>query len=172
MKKISVVAVLILFFLTACTVQETMNPDLFIERFTDQFPEFSVDAEQMFYENEKCVVFLNNQGGRRFAMEMTVDSADVVQKISLACAETDKADDFYNLAESVVKVYAPDEDFKTASKKLFCGKKYSYYETQWYYYSFSESETGLIFCIENKRLSPEKEERLTLKENDIVTGNR
>ena len=82
------------------------------------------------------------------------------------CTDAEKAEEFYHLAECVSKLYAQQEDFEAAAKKLFSGKKYAYYETQWYYYCFSETETGLFFSIESKRLAPAKEERLTLKENE------
>ena len=168
MKKIGFIAVVMMLLLSACSTQSEVNPELFVNRFIEAYPEFTVDTEQMFYENSKCVVFINNSADRRFVAEMTVDDADRVQKISLACAETDKAEELYYLAECVVKLYAPQEDFEAAAKLLFDGKNYSYYETQWYYYCFSKTETGMFFSIESKRLAPTKEEQLTLKENETV----
>lgn len=168
MKKTLLLVAALLLLLTSCSVQSEVNPDLFIGRFAQAYPEFTVDTEQTFYENGKCVVFINNSAGRRFAVEMTVDEADRVQKISLACTEADKADEFRYLAECVSELYAPQEDFKEAANAVFEGKNYAYRETQWYYYCFSKTETGLFFSIENKRLAPAKEERLTLKENETL----
>ena len=168
MKKAIFVVVAMLFLLTACSTQTEVNPDLFVSRFMQAYPEFNVNAEQMFYENDKCVVFVDNSAGVRFVAEMTVDEADRVQKISLACAETDRVEELYFLAECVAKLYAPQEDFETIAKELFCEKNYSYYESQWYYYCFSKTETGLFFSIENKYLAPTKTEGLTLKENETI----
>lgn len=170
MRKLAVLAVAVALLLCGCTEQSTLNPSLFVERFAKSYSEFNVDTESIFYEENKCVVFIENASGRRFAMEMTADPSDRVQKISLACIETDKAYEFYYLAECVAENYAPQEDFSAAAKVIFSGKKYSYYETQWYYYCFSENESGLYFCIEDKHFAPQKDEHLTLKENDIVTG--
>lgn len=172
MKKTALIAVISLLLLSGCTVQTTQNPSLFAERFAESYPEFTLDIDSMFYDRDKCVVFVENTNGRRFAMEMTVDSSDRLQKISLACVETDKAHELYYLAECVARIYAPQENFSDAAKTIFGDKSYSYYETQWYYYCFSQNETGLYFCIENKQLSPIKEEHLTLKENDLITGER
>lgn len=168
MKKIVFIVVALMVLMTACSTQSEVNPDLFIGRFIEAYPEFTVNTEQMFYEDNKCVAFINNSAGRRFAAEMTVDDADRVQKISLACIEAEKAEEFYHLAECVSKLYAQQEDFDATAKKLFSGKNYAYHETQWYYYCFSETETGLFFSIESKRLAPAKEERLTLKENETL----
>lgn len=145
---------------------------MLLARLAESFTEFTAETDSMFYEDDRCVVFVNSASGKRFAMEMTLDSLERVQKICLACDETDKAEEFYSLAEKLTAVYAPDEDFKDASEKLFGKENYSYYESQWYYYAFSKNETGLFFSIENKKLAPEKELELTLKENDIITAPR
>ena len=168
MKKVVFVVIALLFLLSACSTQAEVNPDLFVSRFAQTYPEFKVNAEQMFYENDKCVVFIDNSAGRRFAAEMTVDEADRVQKISLACAETDRAEELYFLAECVTKLYAPQENLETALNALFGDENYTYYESQWFNYCFSKTETGLFFSIENKRLAPTKAEQLTLKENETV----
>lgn len=172
MKKLTVFFVSFVLLLSGCTVQTTLNPSLFIERFMQKYPEFDVEKDGMFYDGDKSVVFIENQSGRRFAMEMAVDSADRVQKISLACVETDKANELYYLSECIAETYAPEEDFVAAAKMLFGGENYSYHETRWYYYCFSQNETGLYFCIENKRFAPQKEEHLTLRENETLISVR
>lgn len=170
MKKVTLIAVALVLFLGGCTVQTTLSPPMFIERFGEKYPEFTLDTDNAFYENDKFVLFAENRSGRRFAIEMTVDSAGRVQKISLACIETDKAYEFYSFAECVADIYAPQEDFLAAAKKIFDGKDYSYYETQSYYYCFSQNEAGLCFTVEDKRFAPPKDEGLTLKENGTVTS--
>lgn len=171
MKKIIIIAVLTVLFLSSCTVQQEVNPDLFMSRLSESYPELSVESENAFYEEGKCVVFVNLLRLRCVA-EMTLDGNERVQKISIACAETDNADEFISFAERITAVYAPDEDFSSVSEILFGSERYSYHETQWYYYTFSQNETGFFFSIENKKLAPQKEIELTLKENDIVTVQR
>ena len=172
MKKIlpvllSAVSIFLLF--CSCTVQEEVSPDLFISRFTETYPDYSVETDGMFYENEKSVLFANDSSGNRFAIEMTTDEQGRVRKISLACVDADKAENMFSFAKHILSVYAPHEDAQSVAKSLNSGKSFSYYETQWYYYSFSSTEAGLFFSVENKKLSPEKDVGLTLKENDIVT---
>lgn len=162
-------AVNVLLLLSSCTVQEEVSPDLFISRFAQVYPDYSLEADGMFYENEKCVLFANDASGNRFAIEMTADERGRVRKISLACVDADKAENMFSFAKDVISVYAADENPESVAASLNIGKNYSYHETQWYYYSFSSTETGLFFSVENKKLSPEKEVALTLKENDIVT---
>lgn len=168
MKKLFMIVVLTVLFLSSCTLQQEVNPDLFMSRLSESYPEISVESENAFYEESKCVVFVNSSG-MRYATEMTTDNNERVQKISIACAKTDNADKFISFAEKITAVYAPDEDFGSVSEMLFGGERYSYHETQWYYYAFSQNETGFFFSIENKKLAPQKEIELTLKENDIVT---
>ncbi len=170
MKKLTVTALAFVVLLSGCTVQTALNPSMFIERFEEKYPEYNLDSDNAFYENDKFVLFAENPSGRRFVIEMAVDSAGRVQKISLACVETDKAYEFYLFAECVADVFAPEEDFSAAAKIIFGGKDYSYYETQKYYYCFSQNETGFCFTVEDKRYAPEKSEGLTLKENETVTS--
>lgn len=172
MKKIlsvllSTVSIILLF--SSCTVQEEVSPELFISRFAETYPDFSVETDGMFYENEKSVLFANDASGCRFVVELTADEQGRVRKISLACVDADMAENMFSFAKDIVSVYAPHENAQSVAEKLNGEKSFSYYETQWYYYSFSSTEAGLFFSVENKKLSPVKDVGLTLKENDIVT---
>ncbi len=172
MKKFLSVVFSVLFILplfSSCTVQEEVSPDLFVSRFGEKYPAYSLENDGMFYEKEKCVLFAADASGTRFAVEMTTDEQGRVRKISLACTDADKAENMFSFAKDIVSVYAAQEDGQSVAESLNSGKSFSYHETQWYYYSFSSTETGLFFSVENKKLSPEKEVGLTLKENDIVT---
>ena len=73
MKKLGVTFLALTLFLSGCTVQTTLNPSIFIERFAESYSEFAVDADSVFYEDNKCVAFIENASGRRFVTEMTVD---------------------------------------------------------------------------------------------------
>ncbi|MBR2868472.1 MAG: hypothetical protein IKB88_05345 [Clostridia bacterium] len=167
MKKILVLIPLFL-FLSACSVQENVSPDLFVSRLEKTVRDAAIDSDGIFYENEKSVVYAD-YGGCRFAIEMTCDSDGKVKKISLACNDTDKAECFYSFIKNIVSVYAPDEDCDRILQNLCCGKQFSFYESQWYSYSFSSAVSGFYFGVENKKLAPAKDIGLTLKPNDIVT---
>lgn len=169
MKRAVLFALLFLVLMSGCTVQETVNPDLFTARFSESFPDFVFETDSMFYENDKCVVFVNSASGQRYAVEMTLDTGERIQKVSLACTNTDKADEFRSFAEKIIAVYASQEEPASVLTELYSVNNYSYFESQWYYYTFSKTEAGLFFGIENKKLSPEKGIGLTLRENDLIT---
>lgn len=166
MKRILPLLIAFTLFFSSCTVQETVNPDLFISRFAETFPEYLIENENIFYEGNKSVCFVNDASGNRFAVEMTADSLERLQKISLACADADKDGELISFAMKIISVYAPDEDANSVLENLSNGKYFSYHETLWYIYAFSKTENGLFFSVENKRFAPEKEPNLTLKENE------
>ena len=158
-----------LLLLASCTVQAEVSPELFVSRFAKNYPSYSPETENMFYENGKSVLFVTDSDKTRFALEMTSDERGRVQKISLACADSDKTDAFSAFVRDVISVYAADEDAEAVLKKTVNGESFAYHETLRYYYSFSDTEAGLFFAVENKKLSPEKEVVPTLKPNDIIT---
>lgn len=61
-------------------MQEAVSPDLFVSRFAQSFPDFNIESEGLFYEGNKSVLFVNDESGNRFAVEMTADSLERVQK--------------------------------------------------------------------------------------------
>lgn len=169
MKKILSLIFIFLLLLSSCTVQEAVSPDLFVSRFAESFPDFNIKSEGMFYEGNRSVLFLNDESGNRFAVEMTADSLERVQKISLACADADKVKELLSFAEKVISVYAPDENSDSVMNALSNGKYFSYHETLWYGYAFSKTESGLFFSVENRHFAPEKVTHLTLKENETMS---
>ncbi len=169
MKRILVLVFVFLFLLYSCTVQKEVSPDLFLSRYSEAFPEYRLETDGMFYEGNKCVLFVNDASGNRFAVEMTSDSQGRVQKISLACADADKAENLFSFARNVLEVYSPEEDADSVLQSLADGKYFSYCETLWYGYAFSQTENGLFFSVENKHFAPERESGLTLKENESVS---
>lgn len=160
-----------LLFLTACSVQEKVNPQIFIERI--QKNNKNIAVENSFYEDAAFVCFAVYNGNTDIVFEIETDEQKNAKKISLACSQTDKADDFISCAECIIKTYAPDDDSGQVIKELFSQKeingKFNYYETQWYSYSSVLSENGLYFSAEIKKLVPQTEVEFSLKQNDIVT---
>ncbi len=169
MKKLFSLMFVMLFLLCSCTVQAEMNPEIFVSRFSEKYPDCKLETEGMFYEGNKSVLFANDETQNRFALEITTDSSERVQKISLACSGADKAESLFVFAEKVLSVYAPEEDINAVLHNLADGKYFSYYETLWYGYAFSQTESGAFFSVENKRFAPERESVLTLKENESVS---
>lgn len=168
MRRILPLIFALLIFLSACTVQEAVSPDLFVSRFAEAFPDYQLESDGAFYENDKCVLFANDGFGNRFAVEMTSDSQGRVQKISLACANADKAENLFSFARDILSVYAPEEDANSVLQSINDGNYFSYYETLWYSYAFSKTGSGLFFSIGNKHYAPVNEPELTLKENESL----
>lgn len=170
MKRITVV-LLLLFILTACSVQEKVNPQIFIERV--QNCDENITVENVFFEDDVFICFADYAQKANLVFEMATDEHENVKKINLACTQTDKAEEFIYCAESVVKTYAPEDDSAKVIKDLFSSKELSgkciYYETQWHIYSAVLSENGLYFSSESKKLVPQSDVEFSLKENDIVT---
>lgn len=167
----SIIFVLV-FLLTSCTVQDAVNIDLFIERLSEKYPVYNAGSDKMFFENNKCVLFTKDENGINYSLELTSDLQGNLYKISLACIETDKADLILNFAKNLVSVYAPTENRNAVISNLRKDKLFSFYETDWYSYAFSETENGLFFSVENKRFTSEDVSVLTLKNNkEITLGN-
>ena len=170
MKRI-ICAVAALVFLAACSVQENMSPQIFIERLQKNDSRFAVDTDNSFVDGG-FVYFVNYDNGLELVFEISTDEQGNSDKISLACIQTDKADEFIVCAEKTVEVYAPDDSADEVIKSLFSGRElngeYVYYETLWHSYSAVLSENGLYFSALSKKLMPNSEVEFSLKQNDIV----
>lgn len=167
--KRTVFSVLLLLCLTACSVQENMSPELFFDRL--QKFDSNISINNSFYDNENFICYMLYHNAD-IIFEIQTDNEKNSIKINLACTDTDKINEFTDCAESVIKIYAPDDDINTVSKNLFDNKNinnnFTYYDTQWHSYSASLSDNGLYFSVSSKKLMPESEVGLTLKQNDIV----
>ena len=169
MKKIIPLTAFFLLFLCSCTIQKEMDSQLFLSRFSEKFPDYRSEIDEIFFEDDKSVVFVNDIAGNRFALEMKSDLQGRVQKISLACSGADKAECLLSFAKDVLLVFAPDEDIEAVFQSITDGDYFSYYETLWYSYAFSQTENGTFLSVENKRFAPERESGLTLKENESIS---
>lgn len=170
-KRIWVFSLLILCLLSACSVQETMSPEIFIERLEVDCSGLDYKNAESFYESDKYVCFIKNESGIEFMFEITPDERGNAQKISLACSKTDKTADFISVAESIIRTYAPEDDSKEIVSSIFSDGKvpneFSYFDTQWHYYTCAASDSAFYFSAESKKLAPEKDAEMTLKPNDI-----
>ena len=169
MKKIKLLFIMIfLLMLSSCSVQENMSSLIFIQRLEKQNKAVVIDTEDMYIKNDEYIVFAGDENEKPFVLSITVDDADNVKKICLACNNTNKAEDFKIFAENIIKAYSPYDDPTEVLSMLF-SEEWSYYDTQWYSYASSTMEDSMFFSVKSKKLSTESDARLTLKQNDITT---
>lgn len=162
----------ILLLLGACSVQEKVSPMIFMERIIKSDSNINADIDNAFYEKNNYICYAKYADKTDVVFETEADEHGNATKISLACIQTDKVDDFVNCSVNIVKTYAPDDSAQDVINNLFADRKFSdkclYHETQWYLYSAVISEKGLFFSVENKKLNPTSKVEFSLKQNDIV----
>lgn len=170
------IILIILFFslliFSACSVQEKMSPEIFFERLSNVNSEMDFENSEQFVQEDKNIVFIKNKNGTDFVFELSVNESGDAEKISLACAQTDKVSDFIHCVEAVIKTYSPSDDTAEILSALFengqIKQEYAYHDTQWHGYAAVASENTLYFSITNKKLVPQNEVELSLKPNDRV----
>lgn len=171
MKKIACL-MLAFFILTSCSVQEKMSPWIFTERIQKTDKNISIDTDNSYFENGDYVFYASYADDVKFIFEISTDEHGNSDKISLACTQTDKTDEFVLCAMRTIEAYAPDDSADEVMQNLFSNKepndKCIYYDTQWYSYAAVLSEKGLFFSVESKKLIPQSEVEFSLKQNDIV----
>ena len=171
MKKIAFIIALAM-FLSSCTVQEKMSPWIFIERVNKNDNNIIFDVNDSFYSNESFVCYASYNGKKGFCVEIPVDENGNSEKISLACADSDKTDEFVLFSKCIINTYSPDDSVDDVLNHLFenieINNEFIHYETQWYDYSATFSEHGLYFSVESRKISPRSEVEFSLKPNDIV----
>ncbi len=174
MKRVYAFLVLIaVAFASACSVQETMSPQIFLERLEKNGANLDFSSAESFYEDNSFICFINSNSGTEFMLKLDTDSSGNVQKISLACTKPDKANEFILCAESIIKIYAPEDNCDEILNAVFVSGKinneFKYHETQWHYYTSAAYKSAIFFSTESKKLAPAKNAELTLKPNDITT---
>lgn len=173
MKKLTcIVLILFLLILNACSVQETVSPQIFIQRLQKSDENFVFDIDNAFFEENNYICFAAYKS-IDIVFEIAADEQGNAKKINLACTRTDKIDSFISCVQSIIATCSPDDDAQTVISELFLVKESSdkclYYDTQWHEYSAVLSENGLFFSVESKKFVPRSEVEYSLKQNDIVT---
>ena len=161
MKKIIPLILIFTLLFSACTVQETVDPQVFLDRLSKADENLAFSEDGTFYENNSCVTFFEFKG-KSFVAEQFCGGDGVVTEICLS-SETADENCFSECTETFISVYAPNENSAEIISNLF-KDGYSYYETQWYSYSSYTDGKTRFFCVKNKKLSPTQAERLTLRE--------
>ncbi len=153
-------------FFNSCSVQDKMNPLIFIEKFSEISGD-SIKNDTPIFTDDKCVFFFTDENDKEYVCELLTDKAKNVKKICLASDNTNKAELFIHFSEIIIKIFSPDDESSLILSKLF-KNKWDYTDSQWYSYSSVVSDKGMFFCIESKKLTTESDAELTLKQNDII----
>lgn len=165
-KRIFLITFLMVFLLSACTVQEKMSARIFISRFNENYPDYRISENEMYHTDNKYFCFFGDENNS-YAVQLYTDEENNVKKICLVCNNAGKTEGFKSVAEAVIKIYAPSEDAESIINSLV-KNELNYHNTQWYRYSFSSVNDTLFFSAENMKLSTETDAELTLKANDIT----
>lgn len=170
MKKTIAAAAAVLALFSACSVQENMNPKMFIERLAKLDEGLEIDYEKLFIDGNEYSFFAKDENGTGYAFKIKTDADENAIKISVACRDPAARNGFMELIEKTTRVYSPGEDSAEIIKSLFKGdgsdEKFSYRETQRRFYSKAEFDDGIYFEVKNRTLCRESEAGLTLKPND------
>lgn len=170
MKKKLILPLVFLLLFSSCSVQEKMSPEIFMERLEKNFDRFEYENAEKYYENNNYVCYLNSDSADEFMIEIITDTNNNAVKICFAAFETDNGDEFVSAAQAIIKSFSANDDGAAVCKELFekngSSNDFSYYETQWYRYCASFIDSVIYFSAESKKLSPESEYELTLKQND------
>lgn len=169
-KKAFIILIFSLIFFSGCSVQEKMNADLFFERLSSVTDDFDYENIDLLYEENKCICFINDRFSTDFVFEFFMNENGDINKISFACNKTDKAENFIKYLKNIISVFSSEENKDEIIRSLTENGKikpsYTYYETQWYYWSSYSDENGLYFSVINKKLSEPITVEYSLKPND------
>lgn len=168
MRRITVLLITVL-LLTACSVQERMSPEIFVERLAANDKKFSVET---FFAAADDFLCFGKYDDASVVIKISSDKEKNAKKITLSCIQTNKTESFISCAENLISIYSPNDNSSEVINNLFESKdlndKCVYYDTQWYKYSKIFSKQGLYFSVESKKLSPQNDVELSLKQNDIT----
>ncbi len=168
--KLFIIFLSVLLFFNSCSVQENMSPGIFFDRLIEKTDEFDFENSEQFLENSDYICFVNDSIGTEHVFELSLTDNGDINKISLACNKTDKAENFINHIINIIGVYAPKENINeiigslTENGKIPLGL--TYYETQWHSWSTYSDKNGLFFSVTNKKLTVQSEVEFSLKPND------
>lgn len=161
-------AVLLIVSLSGCSVQELMNPRIFLQRLKENYREITLVNDDIYCENEKYFCFLTDSNNKEYALQFVTDSKNNIKKICLVCKKENKTDEIKFVSEAIINTYAPNEDAEMITANLF-ENDWDYYNSQWYRYTSSTVGDNLFFSVENIKLSTNTDAELTLKPNDVTT---
>ena len=177
MRRIIIAPLLLaLTLLSACTVQDTMNPEIFARRLCKR-ENFTVTNEtDMIFDGEKALCFAQSQAGTQVLFGLITRESGEITSVS-ACVDFSAgkqkktaADDFIIACGECIAVFAPDdaqnsEDIYSALSltDTLPEEKTAYHDTQWYRYTLIVTGTGAYFSVESKRAVPDSAVEYSLR---------
>ncbi len=169
-KKIILLSFVVLLLFSSCSVQEKMSPEIFFKRLSKQTDMFDFENSEQFLEKTDYICFVKDYTGTEHVFELSVTDSGDINKISLACNVTDKAENFISVIEQIIIVYSPeestDEIINSLTENGKISNKMTYHETQWHSWCIYADENGQYFSVTNKKLTEQSEIELSLKPND------
>lgn len=165
-KALAFLAFVSIVLLNSCSVQDKMNPLIFIEKFSE-ISGYSIKIDTPVYTDNNCIFFFTDENNNEYVCELLTDKAKNIKKICLASDNANKAESFIKFSEMTINIFSPDDESSFIISKLF-KNNFDYTDSQWYSYSSVISEKGMFFSIISKKLLTESDAELTLKQNDII----
>ena len=172
-KVVIIIALFCMAFLSSCTVQDKMSPEIFIDRLSARSEIFNCESAEFLYDDTDCVCFTDDIYGTEYVFNFGISDKGYINKISFACNEKDKAENYILCLKDVIAVYSPDESSENVINELTTNGKmkegFSYYTTQWYLWSSYADDNGLFVSVTNKKIKETETAELSLKPNDKVS---
>lgn len=157
---------------SSCSVQENMSPAIFLNRLSKQTDVFDFENSEQFIDDNKYICFVNDNTGKEHVFELSLTETGDINKISLACIKTDKAENFISYIRQIIFVYAPEENeneiINSITENGKITDKIKYYETQWHSWCSYADKNGFYFSVTNKKLVEQTTVEFSLKPNDKI----
>lgn len=163
-RKIISVIILIL-FLSSCSVQERASPEILKSRIEKNYPEF-VFENSGYYLNDCFYIFAVFRNSN-IAFKIAADENNIANKISLSFEMNDNIKELSEIIKPVIETFSPKEECEIIIEELINaeeGFRYSYGKE--YTYSLAVNGKSVFFDVFNNRLSGYTVPELTLKPND------
>ena len=164
--KIIAAALSVLFLLSACSVQERVSADIFLERLAAEYE--SLPCETFAMGNETFCFLSSSDKKQEVLLIAACDENGNVYKITLISDSSNHAD-LIEKSQTAFSVYTLNVDFSEFFKSDYIIKSktgFYDYETENYLLNFSCINGKESVSIQNIKLSVVKMNELTLKPND------
>lgn len=176
MKKLSAAALVFIVFLTACSVQDTMNSRIFIDRLCKQTG-FAAQSEEIVFEGLTGSCLLKNESGTALMLRTaaTDESLQMISCVRLTvsydgeCPGTQRAA-FIAACTAAIEIFAAEDKAQAKSvisalslpQADFSQDEFKYHNTLWYRYTFVTTKIGAEFSVESRRIVPDSSVEMSL----------
>ena len=103
---------------------------------------------------------------------MKNNSRGDIYNVSITCDDLNKIDNFIQFFESVLGVYAPEENSDNIIVALTSEDVINTYQSEWYTYQFVKTEVGMFLSVNNCKLNPESIPEFSLKQNEKIENKK